>query len=113
MLQLGHQNKEMKMKIIDLRGTSKEIGHLKYLYGDDLYIVTRPSCGAEAHELIAKYLKVSYDGIFLTDLYSQNTVKFKKNWLKALGYKVSGLNGVQVDELIVVRFLRHEANGKA
>lgn len=100
------------MKTIYLRGTSKEIQHLIYLFNNDLYVVTHPSCGAEAHELIAEHLGIQYDGLFTTELYKQNTVKFIKNWLKALGYKVSKLTMVEASKLVEVHFYNKEYNNE-
>lgn len=97
--------------IVNLKGEyiSDRTEPLVFVLNDKLFISRQFSCYANAVQLVADYLGVQKDGEFEVNLYQQQTLKSKRQFLKDRGFKaVSSLNMAEVDKLIQNFFLLNQ-----
>lgn len=91
--------------IIELNG-SYEHDQVEYrLFENKYYCIKNWSCIAHCEKMIADSCGYVNDGIFKSHLYKQNTLKYKKQFLKNLGYKISSKKETEINNMLKDYFI--------
>ena len=94
----------VKYQVVELKGSGDLTAHKELLFRDTLFCVSGFTCERDIVSLIEKYYGEGFLGDFI---YSSNTKKYYKAWLKSFEYKyLTGLKQSELFQLIKNHIIR-------